>query len=118
MIETPTRISRFEPEVVCENVTLELVVVAVEVASIEGEPPGVLVGAGVLVGVFVGGTGVLVGVLVGGTGVLVGVLVGGTGVLVGVFVGGTGVTVASKRPPPPGQEMERARDRTSNPLLT
>lgn len=85
MIETPTRISRFEPEVVCENVTLELVVVAVEVASIEGEPPGVLVGAGVLVG---------------------------------VFVGGTGVTVASKRPPPPGQEMERARDRTSNPLLT
>src|SRR5262245_21270482 len=58
-------------------------------------PPGVFVGAGVLVRVAVGTTEVLVGV---GLGPTVGVLVGGAGVLVyvGVFVG-AGVLVG---PPP------------------
>jgi len=105
VMETPTRIRRFEPEDVCEIVKLEPVVVPVDTASTCGELPGVGVWVGVLVGVGVGGTGVLVGVGVGvgGTGVLVGVGVGGTGVLVGVGVlvgsgvlvgvGGTGVLV-------------------------
>src|SRR5689334_10659966 len=64
--------------------------------GVSGTQLGVIVGgAGVFVGVRVGGTtvlvGVFVGVRVGGTtvlvGVLVGVRVGGTTVLVGVFVG-------------------------------
>src|SRR3990172_2473784 len=109
VMETPTRIRRFEPEVVCEIVKLEPVVVAVDTPSTCGELPGVDVGVGVpagvgvlvdvevgvFVGVAVGGTGVLVGVAVGGTGVLVGVAVDGTGVLVGVAVGGTGVLLGT-----------------------